>query len=184
MRKTLAVLALGVLGVAPATAVAADPDTTALRNAVSRAEVLRYEQRLQTIGMSNENQRLTASQGNWESLDYVIRQLRKIGYNPTFLPYANGSNPNTWSERTPPVLERTLADGTTKTYVNNLNNTGDFAQMTWGHTGDVTAKVIPVKGILDPVLRGGERQPLRLLPERLPGRGQGQHRAGPAQRLH
>ena len=110
MRKTLAVLALGVLGVAPATAVAADPDTTALRNAVSRAEVLRYEQRLQTIGMSNENQRLTASQGNWESLDYVIRQLRKIGYNPTFLPYANGSAPNTWSEpaATPPVLERTL----------------------------------------------------------------------------
>ncbi len=150
MRKTLAVLALGVLGVAPATAVAADPDTTALRNAVSRAEVLRYEQRLQTIGMSNENQRLTASQGNWESLDYVIKQLRKIGYNPTFLPYANGSAPNTWSERTPSVLDRTLADGSTKTYVNNLNNTGDFAQMTWSHTGEVTAKVIPVKGILIP----------------------------------
>ena len=88
MRKTVAVLALGLLGIAPATAVAADPDTTALRNAVNRAEVLRYEQRLQTIGLSNENHRLTASTGNWESVDYVISELRKIGYNPTLQPYA------------------------------------------------------------------------------------------------
>ena len=102
MRKTLAVLALGLLGIAPAKAVAADPDTTALRNAVNRAEVLRYEQRLQTIGLSNENHRLTASTGNWESLDYVICELRKIGYNPTLLPYAITGDPNTWSERTPP----------------------------------------------------------------------------------
>ncbi len=150
MRKTVAVLALGLMGAVPAQALAADPDTTALRNAVNRAEVLRYEQRLQTIGMANENHRLTASTGNWESLDYVISELRKIGYNPTFLPYANGSNPNTWSERTPAVLERTLADGTTKTYVNALNLTGDFAQMTWSHTGDVTAQVIPVNGITIP----------------------------------
>ncbi len=150
MRKTLAVLALGVLGVAPATAVAADPDTTALRNAVNRAEVLRYEQRLQTIGMANENHRLTASTGNWESVDYVISELRKMGYNPTLQPYAITGNPNAWSERTPAVLERTLPDGSTKTYVNALNLTGDFAQMTWSHTGDVTAQVIPVKGITIP----------------------------------
>src|SRR4029079_8647012 len=106
VRKTVAVLALGLLSIAPAQAVAADPDTTALRNAVTRAEVLRYEQRLQTIGMSNEQHRLTASQGYSESLHFVIRQLRKIGYNPTSLPYANGSAPNTWSEpaATPAVL--------------------------------------------------------------------------------
>ncbi|HEX6023625.1 MAG TPA: M28 family peptidase [Solirubrobacter sp.] len=150
MRKTLAVLALGVLGVAPATAVAADPDTTALRNAVNRAEVLRYEQRLQTIAMSNENHRLTASQGNWESVNYVINELRKMGYNPTFLPYANTSAPNSWSEpaATPAVLERISPDP--KTYVNNVNLTGDFAQMTWSHSGDVTGQVIPVAGIRIP----------------------------------
>ena len=89
MRKTVAVLALGLLGIAPAQAVAAEPDTTALRNAVTRAEVLRYEQRLNAIGLSNENNRLTASQGNFESVNYVIGELRKIGYNPTLLPYAN-----------------------------------------------------------------------------------------------
>src|SRR4051795_13615958 len=89
----------------PAAARAADPDTTALRNAVTRAEILRYEQRLNAIGLANENNRLTASTGNWESVNYVIGELRKIGYNPTLLPYANGSNPNAWSERTPSTLE-------------------------------------------------------------------------------
>src|SRR3954451_20338985 len=137
-------------GSAPAVAHAADPDTTALRNAVTRAEILRYEQRLNAIALSNENTRLTASTGNWESLNFVVDQLRKMGYNPSVVPYVNGSTPNTWSERTAPVLERPLPDGTTKTYVNNLNNTGDFAQMTWGHTGDLTAKVIPVARITVP----------------------------------
>ena len=44
------------------------------------------------------------------------------------------------------MLERTLPDGTTKTYVNALNLTGEYSQMTWSHTGDVTAQVIPVAG--------------------------------------
>ena len=80
MRKTVAVLAAAMLGgTAPAIAEAANPDTTALRNAVTRAEVLRYEQRLQAIGLSNENKRDTASTGNWESLNYVIGELRKMG---------------------------------------------------------------------------------------------------------
>jgi Zn-dependent M28 family amino/carboxypeptidase len=150
VRKTVAVLALGLLGFSPVKAVAAEPDTTALRNAVTRAEILRYEQRLNAIGLANENNRLTASQGNFESVQYVISELRKIGYSPTLLPYANAVAPNAWSERTAPVLERTLPDGGTKTYVNNLNNTGDFAQMTWGHTGDLTAQVIPVDRITIP----------------------------------
>src|SRR3954469_3953734 len=86
VRKTVAVLALGLLSIAPAQAVAADPDTTALRNAVTRAEVLRYEQRLNAIGLSNENNRLTASQGNFECVHYVIAHLGKIGKNPTHAP--------------------------------------------------------------------------------------------------
>src|SRR3954469_3981825 len=102
-------------GAIPAVASAADPDTTALRNAVTRGEILRYEQRLNAIALANENTRLTASTGNWESLQFVLDQLRKLGYNPSLVPYANASAPNTWSERTPPVLERTLADGSTKT---------------------------------------------------------------------
>ena len=91
MRKTVAVLAAAMLGgTAPAIAEAANPDTTALRNAVTRAEVLRYEQRLQAVGLSNENKRDTASTGNWESLDYVMRELRTMGYNPSFVPYVSG----------------------------------------------------------------------------------------------
>ncbi len=151
MRKTVAVLAAGVLGASAAPAAAQTaPDTTALRNAVTRAEILRYEQRLNAIGLANENTRLTASTGNWETVNFVVDELRRIGYNPTVLPYVNASSPNTWAERTPPVLERTLADGSTKTYVNALNNTGDYSQMTWGHTGDLTAKVIPVARITVP----------------------------------
>jgi Zn-dependent M28 family amino/carboxypeptidase len=148
VRKTVAVLAAAMLGAtAPAIAQAADPDTTALRNAVTRAEVLRYEQRLQAIAMSNENNRATATTGNWESLDYVIKELRKMGYNPSYVPYVTGG---TWSERTPPVLERTLPDGTTKTYINALTGTGEYSQMTNGHTTDLTAKVIPVANMVIP----------------------------------
>jgi hypothetical protein len=148
VRKTVAVLAVAMLGgTAPAIAEAADPDTTALRNAVTRAEVLRYEQRLQAVGLSNENKRDTASTGNWESLNYVIGELRRMGYNPSFVPYVTGGS---WSERTPPVLERTLPDGSTKTYINGLTGSGEFAQMSNGHTTDLTAKVVPVANMVIP----------------------------------
>src|SRR3954466_10881110 len=142
-------------GSIPAVARAADPDTTALRNAVTRAEILRYEQRLNTIGLSNENNRLTASQGNYESLNYVVGELRKIGYNPALVPYANTSAPNAWSERTPSTLEvvtspnqTTLPNG--KTFVNGTAATSDFAQMTWSQSGDFTAQVIPAARIQIP----------------------------------
>jgi Zn-dependent M28 family amino/carboxypeptidase len=155
VRKTVAVLALGLLSFAPAQAVAAEPDTTALRNAVTRAEVLRYEQRLNAIGLSNENNRLTASQGNYESLNYVVSELRKIGYNPTLVPYANTASPNAWSERTPSTLEvvtspnqTTLPNG--KTFVNGTAATSDFAQMTWSQSADITAQVIPAARIQIP----------------------------------
>src|SRR3954470_19321307 len=155
VRKTVAVLALGLLGIAPAVARAAEPDTTALRNAVTRGEILRYEQRLNTIGLSNENNRLTASQGNFESVNYVVGELRKIGYSPTLVPYANTSAPNTWSERTPSTLEvvtspnqTTLPNG--KTFVNGLTATSDFAQMQWSQSADITAQVIPAARIQIP----------------------------------
>src|SRR3954468_2750057 len=135
-------------GSIPAVAEAADPDTTALRNAVTRAEVLRYEQRLNTIGLANENNRLTASTGNFESVQYVISELRKIGYNPTLVPYANTNAPNAWSERTPSVLE--MVTPTPKTYVNGTSATSDFAQMTWSQSGDFVAQVIPAARIQIP----------------------------------
>ena len=151
MRKTVAVLALGLLGIAPAQAVAAEPDTTALRNAVTRAEVLRYEQRLQAIGLSNENQRLTASQGNWESRRLRHRRAAQDRLQPDAAALREWQRPEHVVGDTPPP--RRCSSGSRrrpKTYVNNLNLTGDFAQMTWGHTGDVTAQVIPVAGIKIP----------------------------------
>ncbi|MDA0168135.1 M28 family peptidase [Solirubrobacter taibaiensis] len=144
MRKnTLAVLAVAVLGATAPAVAQADPDTKPLRDAVNRGEVLRYAQRLQAIGMANENQRSTASAGNFESLDYVVQELRDIGYNPTLVPYANTSAPNTWSERTPAVLETA-----TKTYTPGL--AGEIATMTWSTSGDINAQVIPVNRILIP----------------------------------
>src|SRR3954447_6499943 len=139
----------------PAVARAADPDTTALRNAVTRGEILRYEQRLNAVALSNENTRLTASTGNWESVNYVISELRKMGYNPTLLPYANGSNPNTSAERTPSTFEVvsspvpiTPQAGTT--FLNGTAATSDFAQMTWSKTADITARVIPAANMQIP----------------------------------
>src|SRR3954451_19272115 len=133
---------------APAVARAADPDTTALRNAVTRSEVLRYEQRLNAIGLANENNRLTASTGNFESVTYVMGELRKMGYSPTLLPYANTASPNAWSEKTPSVLE--MVSPTPKTYVNGLTATSDFAQMQWSQSADITAQVIPAARIQIP----------------------------------
>jgi Zn-dependent M28 family amino/carboxypeptidase len=158
VRKTVAVLAAALLGgTVPATARAADPDTTALRDAVTRAEILRYEQRLQAIGLANENNRLTASTGNFESVDFVINELRKMGYNPSLVPYANANNPNSWSERTA-TLERTDVTPA-RSYKNLLGVDPDvndpaaqltFAQMQWSHTADITAQVIPVNRIVVP----------------------------------
>ena len=88
-------------------------------------------------------------------MNYVIGELRKIGYNPTLVPYANADNPNTWSERTPSTLEvvtspnqTTLPNG--KTFVNGTAATSDFAQMTWSQTADITAQVIPAARIQIP----------------------------------
>src|SRR3954454_2953741 len=135
-------------GSIPAVASAADPDTTALRNAVTRGEILRYEQRLNAIALSNENTRLTASTGNWESVNYVIGQLRQMGYNPTLVPYANTNSPNAWSERTPSELQ--MVTPTPKTYVNGTTATSDFSQMQWSQSGDFTAQVIPAARIQIP----------------------------------
>ena len=82
MRKTVTALAVAVLGAIPAPALAQGPDTSQLRAAVGRAEVLRHAQRLQAVGLANENNRLTASAGNFESLDYVINTLRGIRLQP------------------------------------------------------------------------------------------------------
>ena len=166
-------------------AVAAEPDTTALRNAVTRAEVLRYEQRLNAIGLSNENNRLTASQGNFESVNYVIGELRKMGYNPTLLPYANAQ-----------LAEHVVRARTTVPVLEQISPTPqDLRQQPEPH-GRLRADDVGPHGRRhragDPGRRGSqippvgtaERQPRRLLDERLPGRGQGQHRAGPARRLH
>jgi Zn-dependent M28 family amino/carboxypeptidase len=142
----VAALAAFALGAIPAAAAQADPDSSALRNATTRAEILRHAQRLQAVALSNENNRLTASAGNLESLDYVITKLREYGYNPTLLPYANASTPNAWSEKTPSVLEQVTP--TAKAYTIGVPN--DFAAMTWSTNADFTAQVIPAKRIQIP----------------------------------
>src|SRR5262249_58823989 len=126
-------LAVAALGALPAAA-QADPDSSALRAATTRAEILRHEQRLQAVALSNENNRLTASAGNLESLDYVITKLREYGYNPTLLPYANASSPNAWSEKTPSVLEQV----TPNAKANTTGGPTDFAAMTWSPSSDFT----------------------------------------------
>ena len=158
VRKTVAVLALGLLGIAPAQAVAADPDTTALRNAVTRAEVLRYEQRLNAIGLSNENNRLTASQGNFESRELRHRRAAQDRLQPDAAALRERrATPNTWSERTPSTLEVVRRPTRSRRPPQDLRQrhstaTGDFAQMTWSQTRDITAQVIPAAGIQIPPL--------------------------------
>ena len=99
-------------------------------------------------------------------MNYVIGELRKIGYNPTLVPYANTSSPNAWSERTPSTLEvvtspnqTTLPNG--KTFVNGTAATSDFAQMTWSQSARHHRAGDPGRADPDPAARDRRHGPQR-----------------------
>ena len=106
MRKA-ALLALALAGVlVGAPAVSAAPsatDTSALRNAVTVAGIMKHEKALQQIANSNGGTRASGTPGFDASRDYVAAKLRAAGYNVTVQPFTFPF----FKELSDPIFERT-----------------------------------------------------------------------------
>ena len=92
-------------------------------------------------------------------MNYVISELRKIGLQPDARALREHVRARTRGPSGPSTLGARAdhADAPNgKTFVNGLTATGDFAQMTWSQTADITAQVIPVARITDPA--AGDRR--------------------------
>lgn len=99
----------------------------------------KHLQALQSIADANGGNRYQGTAGYTASRDYVVDQLRGVGYQVSFtnVPYRKS-----WTEVAPPVLERTAPDA--KTYT----PTTDFVTIVGSGSADVTAEVQAVDLVL------------------------------------
>jgi Zn-dependent M28 family amino/carboxypeptidase len=134
----LAVLvAFGTVGVAAA---AAPTDSTALRNAVSAANIVKHEQEFQRIANRNGGTRVAGTPGYDASAKYVAGKLGDAGLSVTEqqfeFPYFEETGPATFERLTP----------TAETYVQGEN----YALMEFSGSGDVTGQIVPTNDIVIP----------------------------------
>jgi len=87
----------------PSAAIAADPDTSVLRQAVTPDNVFKHQGDLEAIADANGGTRDTRTSGYQASVDYVTSQLRSYGYKPEIVQF----NLPAWVENRTPVLART-----------------------------------------------------------------------------
>ncbi len=105
--KYLSAIAVALAFVAgPSAAIAADPDTSVLRQAVTPDNVFKHQADLEAIGDANGGTRDTRTPGYQASVDYVAGQLRSYGYRPQIVQF----NLPEWVENSTPVLTRTDVD--------------------------------------------------------------------------
>ena len=90
----------------PSAAIAADPDTSVLRQAVKAENVFKHQADLEAIADSNSGTRDTRTPGYLDSVDYVVDELRSYGYEPEITEF----NLPEWVENSTPVLTRTDVD--------------------------------------------------------------------------
>jgi Zn-dependent M28 family amino/carboxypeptidase len=88
-----------------------DPRARAFVREVSVDRVERHQQRLQDIADNADGNRVVFGEGYDGSLDYVVRVLRRAGYDPQITPF----NFPFWEETSPPVLN--LVSPTAQSYV-------------------------------------------------------------------
>jgi hypothetical protein len=96
-----------------------DPRARAFVREVSVDRVERYQQRLQRIADRNGGNRVVFGPGYDGSLNYVVRVLRRAGYDPQVTPF----NYPFWEETSPPVLNQVTP--TAKNYVPGDPSTSD-----------------------------------------------------------
>jgi Zn-dependent M28 family amino/carboxypeptidase len=102
--KYLSAIAVALALVAgPSTAIAADPDTSVLRQAVTPENVFKHQGDLEAIAERNGGTRDTRTPGYQASVDYVVSELRSYGYRPEIVQF----NLPQWVENSTPVLTRT-----------------------------------------------------------------------------
>jgi Zn-dependent M28 family amino/carboxypeptidase len=89
---------------------------------------------LEEISAANDDQRASGTPGYEASVDYVVKKLRKAGYEPT----RQAFDFPFYQQLSPSVFEQTAP--TQQTFVEDT----DYALMTYSGSGDVTA---PVQGV-------------------------------------
>jgi hypothetical protein len=112
---------------------AVSPD--ALARAVTPARLRAHLVALAAIARRNSGTRVTGSRGYQQSVDYVVRQLRAVGYRPR----RNSFSFNYFRETRPARFERLGAGA--KQY----RRGGDFVTLLYSGAGNVTAQVVPVQ---------------------------------------
>jgi Zn-dependent M28 family amino/carboxypeptidase len=135
------VMALGAVGVASA---AVPSDSSQLRDAVTAQGVLAHEQALQAIADANRGTRASGTPGYTASADYVADTLESAGYDVTRQPFEYEQ----FIENSEPVLDPTEPD--LPAYTPGDTADDDFSTMDYSGSGDVTAELQAVGGIIIP----------------------------------
>jgi Zn-dependent M28 family amino/carboxypeptidase len=131
----LVVVAGAALVVSSAAPTAVGVDTTALQNAVTVAGIMEHESAFQAIATANGGTRAIGTPGYDDSAEYVADSLRDAGYAVTEQDFTY----SLFTDRTPPIFD---------SYMNGFDE--DFVTMEWSGSGDVTAELEPVGGIVIP----------------------------------
>jgi Zn-dependent M28 family amino/carboxypeptidase len=135
----------------PSAAMAADPDTSVLRQAVTPDNVFNHQRDLEGIADANGGTRDTRTSGYQASVDYVVSQMRSYGYRPQIVQF----NLPEWVENSTPVLTRTDV-GHEKSYVagtaaDDDSPNVDFITFELSPSGNLTnVPVVPTNDILIP----------------------------------
>ena len=109
--------------------------TAALARAITPARLRAHLIALQAIARRNRGTRAVGTAGYSQSVAYVVRKLRAVGYRPRLQTFSF----DFFRETKPPVLERVKP-------VNRRYRKGpDFIVMRYSGGGNLTARVVPVR---------------------------------------
>jgi len=126
-------------------------DARAFVRDVPTSRIVHHQAALQRIARRNGDTREVLSNGYTESLNYVVKTLKRAGYKPDVIDF----NFPFWRETAPPVLQR-VTPAPPKTYTpGTADDDGsaavDYITMAYSPTKTVTgAKVVPTNDIIDP----------------------------------
>jgi Zn-dependent M28 family amino/carboxypeptidase len=142
----VAAAAVAALTISSAASSAVGTDTSALREAVTTAGIMEHQEEFQAIASANPVNgvptRAVETPGYDASVEYVAGLLEDAGYDVAIQDFTYEA----FIDVSPPVFERVSPDP--EAYVNGFD--GDFLTMTWSGTGDVTAELVAVGGIVIP----------------------------------
>jgi Zn-dependent M28 family amino/carboxypeptidase len=155
MKRRISVVAALAVATAvafvPSATTAVGTDSSQLRAAVTVANVNTHLVSFQQFGQASIPEfghatRVDGSLGYTQSVDYVANQLRAAGYLVTVQDFIF----DRFEETATPIFQRTTP--TARTYAQD----GDFATMDYSGSGDVTARLVAVGGIVIPSPGGSE----------------------------